>query len=220
MNYRRQAFLKGYDLTNEGITLYDMDRRFDNANFGNCVQSQEIMEQIKVWIDNPKGFLILRGNPGTGKTFLMVAIYNFLEEKMAEILKRNKFPKEDAWKYFHCYSEHHFLSEMKKYFGYDEKGTTGSRIRKICDIKYLFYDDLGTSGCEYSWQKDLIQEFINTRYNNTAGATVITTNFNNQELMQKIDQKTVDRLTDKKFSVIVDMFGESRRQEPDLYKIK
>ena len=218
MNRRRKAFNQGMNVTNEGLTLYDIGKRYDDAHISGCIQTQEIMSQVNEWLKDPQGFLILRGNPGTGKTHLAMAIYHLMEEGVADTLEKNKMNPDDAWKFFHLYSEHHYLSEMKGFWGHEGSNSSGRRIQKICEVPTLIFDDLGTTNIQYPWQRDLIQELINTRYNNCEGATIITTNFNNEELRDMIDAKTVDRMNEKGRCTILEMFGDSRRASPEIFQ--
>ena len=214
MSYRSRAlYQKSHDFF--GNRYYDFKKRFQQASVDEAFMSfsKEVKQTILSWAKNPTGFLLLTGDPGTGKTYALSALYNFMENLKAKELESYGMNPEDSWAYFRVYSEFHFLNEIKKCFDFNVGQTPHDRIEMVSESKVIFYDDLAT--CKgYDWQQNILQEFVNERYARSDTATIFTTNFNMQEIAEIIDRKTADRLFDRTSSFVLEFEGESLRQHP------
>ncbi|HMD88796.1 MAG TPA: ATP-binding protein [Anaerolineaceae bacterium] len=123
---------------------------------------------------NLKGWLLLKGGYGCGKTHLAAAIANFVVSVGVPTL---------------FLTVPDLLDWLR--FSYDETGTSfEERFDEIRNIQLLILDDLGTQNAT-AWAEEKLFQIINHRYTNKL-ATVITTN----QKMEEIDGRISSRLMD------------------------
>lgn len=221
MSYRSKA-LKFNCYDGLGFKYYQLGRRYEEATLSSTKQSisSEDMKTLLDWIKDPRGFLILIGPPGTGKTHLLASLYNYMEEAKARELEAQGDNPENSWGYFRIYSENHFLSEIKSCFDFENRQSPHDRLESICRTPIIFFDDLGSTSLRFDWQKNIFQEFVNERYNNIDSATVFTTNLTKEKLLEVTDEKTIDRLFDVNFSKNILVGGCSLRQIKEVKNAK
>ena len=148
-------------------------------------------ETARAYADNPKGWLLLKGGFGSGKTHLAAAIANdrLLKGKPALFIV-----VPDLLDYLRStYSPNSEVS-------YDE------RFESLRSAPLLILDDLGAQSAT-PWAQEKLFQLLNYRYNAQL-PTVITTN---QELEQ-IDLRTRSRLADVAICEIVHIQAPDFRQ--------
>ena len=134
--------------------------------------------------------IYLFGDSGTGKTHLTACMCNELISQFQECLFTNFFE----------------ISKLiKATWG---KSTDASNvIKKICEVDFLFIDDLGTEKLqrngEDNWLQEQVFDIINKRYNNRK-PTIFSSNYSLNELItdRGMMQKTVDRINEMSTATI------------------
>lgn len=143
--------------------------------------------------------MYIYGPSGTGKTHLTACICNELLNNFQQCLFTNFFE----------------ISKMiRSTFGrYNTDAETV--INRICEIDFLFIDDLGTEvlqrNGEDNWLQEQVFDIINKRYNNKK-PTIFSSNYSLGELITErgMMQKTVDRIMEMS-TVIIKVDGKSYR---------
>ena len=154
----------------ENIYLYNMPKELKEAKLSDVYMDKPRIELIK-WINNfidnydskePKKGLYLSGNFGSGKTYLIAALFN-------ELAKRNK---KSAIIYFP-----EFLRNLKSSFenGFEEK------YDYIKNVELLLIDDIGAENLT-SWGRDEILGTILQYRMQEHKTTFFTSNLNIEEL--------------------------------------
>jgi DNA replication protein DnaC len=142
-----------------------------HANFKEMDQSEEDKKVMLKYIKNPKGFLLLAGTNGTGKSYAAQAIYNCCTPF--------KLPAYD-------HDEAIFINQSDLNTDWQanflEKSFNLSKYKKT---KLLVVDDLGTRKPTEAFM-DFLYAIIDYRWRlkNELG-TIITTNFN-EDSMRKV----------------------------------
>lgn len=166
---------------------------FEKA-FHRCKKYCEVADQVL-----EKGYgIYLFGTSGTGKTHLTACICNELISSYHQCLFTN------------------FLEISKLIKSNFNKNTDAEiTIKRICEVDFLFIDDLGTEllkkNGEDNWLQEQVFDIINKRYNNRK-PTIFSSNYSLNELIEKrgMMQKTVDRISEMS-SAIIKITGESYR---------
>lgn len=87
----------------------------------------------------------------------------------------------------------------------DRLGDYRSEIEYQCDHELLIYDDIGSTGeGKTDWRKEVIFELINIRYESQR-PTVLATNYNYEQVIQKLGERTYSRLFSKE-NTYIDLF--------------
>lgn len=144
------------------------------------------IQQISSWTESPSNFLVLMGPPGTGKTYICAALYEW-----SSVFRKSKHLKEAQ-----------YLSNLKNY--YDFNGQCVDIIDDLVEFDYLSIDDLGAYEPS-EWDRSQIFYTIDTRYKMCL-PTVITTNLTLDEISKKYHPGITSRLTETN-NVIIDLFG-------------
>jgi DNA replication protein DnaC len=143
----------------------------------------------------PKGWLVLAGSYGVGKTHLAYAI--------AGALLRRAVPVYAA-------SVPEMLTMIRGGFSDRQGYTAEQRLAALRTIEVLVLDDWGTEKGS-DWVSETMFTVLNSRYNERL-ATVITTNLSPTELAQR-DARLASRLLDAGLSrVLVLVAGDYRRR--------
>ena len=138
------------------------------------------------------------GDSGTGKTHLTACICNELISQYRQCLFTN------------------FL-EIAKLIRATWNNNTDAEavIKRICEIDFLFLDDIGTEilkkNGEDNWLQEQVFDIINKRYNNKL-PTIFSSNYSLNELItdRGMMAKTVDRIAEMS-KAIIKLSGESYR---------
>lgn len=191
----RAASLLGerYKNTTFANTDLSVGGDFEKA-FHRCKKYCEVADQV---LERGYG-IYLFGASGTGKTHLTACICNELISSYHQCL-------------FTSFIE---ISKLLK-ANYGKNTDAESTIKRICEIDFLFIDDLGTEllkkNGEDNWLQEQVFDIINKRYNNRK-PTIFSSNYSLNELieMRGMMQKTVDRIGEMS-SAIIKITGENYR---------
>lgn len=123
----------------------------------------------------PRGWLVLMGGYGCGKTHLAAAIANEVIRINYEVL-------------FTVVPD--LLDHLRSTFGPNSEVNYDERFEQVRQAKLLILDDLGTENAT-AWAREKLYQIINHRYNYSL-PTVITTNREPRE----IDPRILSRMED------------------------
>ena len=171
------------DVTFDNTDIVDGD--FEKA-FHRCRKYCEISDEAL-----SKGYgIYLYGNSGTGKTHLTACICNELINKYQQCLFTNFFE----------------ISKLiRSTYGHNTEAET--IIKRICEVDFLFIDDLGTEilrkNGEDNWLQEQVFDIINKRYNNKK-PTIFSSNHSLNALIEErgMMEKTVDRIMEMATAII------------------
>ena len=136
-------------------------------------EEREHLEKCKKWAGNPRGVALLRGDIGTGKTHLAVAILR--DFGSGKFVAQRKLLE--------------LFNEAARFKGGEK---AAENLKKIYDTHLLVLDDVGVSSCSPR-DIDLLQMLITQRYEETK-PTVITTNLDSEGLKDLLGKRIVNRL--------------------------
>ena len=193
----RGASLLGDRYKDTTFDKTDLDRPTDfQKAFQRCRKYCQIPDQA---LENGYGMYIY-GDSGTGKTHLTACMCNELMSHMHQCLFTNFF-------------------EISKLIRSTWNGNTASEdvIRRICEVDFLFLDDLGTEmvtkNGEDNWLQGQVFDIINKRYNNRK-PTIFSSNYSMNELItdRGLMKKTVDRIGEMS-TAMIKLTGDSYRRK-------
>ena len=193
----RGASLLGDRYKDTTFDKTDLDRPDDfKKAFQRCRKYCQIPDQA---LENGYGVYIY-GDSGTGKTHLTACMCNELMSQMKQCLFTNFF-------------------EIAKLIQSTWNGNTDSSnvIKRICEVDFLFLDDLGTEmltkGGEDNWLQGQVFDIINKRYNNKK-PTIFSSNYSMNELIKDrgMMKKTVDRIGEMS-TAMIRLSGDSYRRK-------
>ena len=193
----RGASLLGDRYKDTTFDKTDLDRPTDfQKAFQRCRKYCQIPDQA---LENGYGMYIY-GDSGTGKTHLTACMCNELMSHMHQCLFTNFF-------------------EISKLIRSTWNGNTASEdvIRRICEVDFLFLDDLGTEmvtkNGEDNWLQGQVFDIINKRYNNRK-PTIFSSNYSMNELItdRGLMKKTVDRIGEMS-TAMIKLSGDSYRRK-------
>lgn len=169
-----------------------MDEKFKKSTFQNwdfAKGSKQMCELGKRYAANfkeckGKGLgLLIYGEPGNGKTYLVSAIANELLVQFVPVI---------------CVSINGLLSRIQRTYNKWGKEAESDVIRGLCNADLLIVDDLGTEK-QSDWSKSMIYNIIDSRYRSSL-PFIITTNLNinpnqtNGILTELYGKRTEDRI--------------------------
>lgn len=164
-------------LKRQGVPLISCGCSF-RAFIPDTDEERDHLEKCKKWAGNPHGFALLRGDVGTGKTFLAVAMLrDFGDGKFvphSKLLELHEAARLEASRF-------------------QSGGEAKERLRKIYDAPLLVIDDVGVS-LGITKDVDLLQKLITHRYDDKK-PTVVTTNLDPEGLKDLLGKRIEDRLT-------------------------
>jgi DNA replication protein DnaC len=135
--------------------------------------------------ENPRGWLVLLGNYGCGKTHLAAAVANRLLQNDYQVL-------------FTVVPD--LLDHLRSTFGPSSEVEYDKRFEDIRDAHVLILDDLGTENTS-GWAREKLFQIVNHRYN-YAMPTVITSNREPKEIDQRIFSRISDRALSQDLIII------------------
>lgn len=193
----RAASLMGDRYKDVTFAKTDLERPGDFTKaLQRCQKYCQIADQA---LENGYG-LYIYGDSGTGKTHLTACMCNELMSQMHQCLFTNFF-------------------EISKLIKSTWNGNNDSEviIRRICEVDFLFLDDLGTEKVtqngEDNWLQGQVFDIINKRYNNKK-PTIFSSNYSMNELIadRGLMKKTVDRIGEMS-TAMIKLSGESYRRK-------
>lgn len=157
-------------------------------------QPQEIKDSLLHFIKNPKGFLLLSGKNGTGKTFLA--------KKLVEMNNNNRGPLFQA----RLISQANLNIEWHKQIM--DHGDTSYLAQIYSEYFILALDDIGTRTPSEGFM-DFLYTIIDARYENRDNCgTILTTNLNAKDMREKFGDAFFSRVSSGK---CIRFDGEDRR---------
>jgi len=168
-----------------GIGDVHHDVRFENVH-----QTKGKLDYMLKFATKPKGIILMRGDPGCGKTYASLAICEFFTRKDTDCIFTTQKQMAANW-----------LDTFKadKVSGY---------IPRVNNTSLLVVDDFGTADMPSGFMS-FFMDLINTRMQWTNRGTVITTNL----AVEKFNQFCGEALTDRIMTGQVFEFkGKSRRE--------
>lgn len=194
----REEYLKRQERNDHGQIMtgaekFGMGSSYKHACLVKWVAPESLQKIVVSWFNDARPFLVVMGNPGTGKTFLSAAILNYLFEKKQEV----------------CYTTHRrFIEEIHR--ALEDGKTQHSVIDKYSYKKYLIIDDLGAATCS-EWQQEMLLELLDRRYSDRL-KTLVTSNLNRDQIKSDFGIRTHSRLFDQK-NAIFEVWGNDKRQD-------
>lgn len=137
-------------------------KRYGGVDFSSVSYSKDIDGSLLYWIKNPRGFLLLLGGPGTGKTHFCAAAIHHLAEKFKSI------------RYF---NEPDLFNRVRSVIG---KGDYLKEVELVADSDLFILDDFGSTGIN-DWRREVFFHLIDIRYKNEA-PTIITSNLRKEDV--------------------------------------
>ena len=182
------------------------DTTFDKTSLDRPEDFQKAYQRCKKYCQIPDvalehGYgMYIYGDKGTGKTHLTACMCNELISQFKQCLFTNFF-------------------EIAKLIQSTWNGNADSSvvIKRICEVDFLFLDDLGTEmltkGGEDNWLQGQVFDIINKRYNNKK-PTIFSSNYSLNELIKDrgMMDKTVDRIGEMS-TAMIKLSGESYRRK-------
>jgi DNA replication protein DnaC len=164
-------------------------------------KTPEQMEKIMRFANNPKGFLLLAGANGTGKSFIARAIYQKYSSyqlpyyDMEEAFFINQADLNERW--IHDKAE----------------GWSMSLLGTLKNTKLLIIDDFGTRTPSDSFSEFLYALIDHRWYNEDRLGTIITTNLNAKTMREKFGDAILSRVAS---GIMIRFDGEDRRIQIDF----
>ena len=159
--------------------------------------SEQVIEDLKDYVENPRGFVLLVGKNGRGKSYAAMKIY--------EQLTPYKLPARDhdlAW----------FINQADLNMQFAEAndlyGSSMSLLKKAYGAKLLIIDDLGTRPPTPAFM-DFLYAVLDKRWNERNKlATIITTNLDSSRIRKDFGDAIFSRIASGRNYVVT---GEDRR---------
>jgi DNA replication protein DnaC len=140
---------------------------------------EAFMNHVKGFLHNPKGFFLIAGKNGNGKTFTAEAIFksHFLRNKHLDNYFWNQADLKTKWQ-----------SDFARY------GTTEHLLSDIANASLVVLDDIGTTRPSEAFM-EFLYNISDKRYKlkDTCG-TIITTNLNSETMREMFGDAFVSRV--------------------------
>ncbi len=159
--------------------------------------SEQVIEDLKEFVKNPQGFILLVGKNGRGKSYAAMRIY--------EQLTPYKLP-------FHDHDLAWFVNQADLNIMFAESneiyGSSMSLLKQAYKSKLLVIDDLGTRPPSPAFM-DFLYAVVDYRWNRrTETATIITTNLDSSRIRKDFGDAIFSRIASGQNYVVI---GEDRR---------
>ncbi len=165
------------------MTFDKFDRRRVNLPPEQRENLEEAFRLAFGFAKSPEGWLVLMGETGCGKTHLAAAIVNYRYQSKKPAL-------------FVVVPD--FLDHLRSAFNPQSKVSYDQLFEGVKTAPLLVLDDFGEQSTT-PWAREKLYQVINYRYNARL-ATVITTRYSLQEILEEIESSISSRLVDMKIS--------------------
>ena len=160
-------------------------------------------DQAKKYAESPRGWLLLHGGYGCGKTHLAAAIANAQLARGSEVMFVNA-PD--------------LLDHLRATFGPASEVSYDDMFDRVRNIPMLVIDDLGAES-PTQWAQEKFYQIFNHRYN--AGLpTVITSNVELERIEPRLRSRLVDMDLVRKILIEAPDFRRADSNEPDLSSLE
>ena len=177
-----------------GIAPYYARASFDSFQVDQSAK-QQLLDTCRAFAAAPASVLLLRGNVGTGKTHLAIAI---LRERLRQQAADLAFVKHRH------FLEQHWLAQRPVTFGTEAPESPLARCQAS---SLLVYDDVTAQADNRSCENVLL-DLIETRIG-YCRPSIITTNLSSEELERALGTRLMDRL--REVVITLDFGFESKR---------
>jgi len=165
----------------------------------NELLSEYVIEELKDYIKNPKGYVVLSGEPGRGKSHVALYIYHCITPFVLP-----QFNHDIAW----------FVrqTDLNKQFteAHEQYGSVNYLLEKSYETKLLVLDDLGTRTPSEAFMDFLYAIFDYRCEHRKTHGTIITTNLGSTEIKKNFGSAILSRIgSGRNYKVI----GPDRRIE-------
>ncbi len=163
-------------------------------------QSENLGEAYRLAFEfaaSPEGWLVFMGETGCGKTHLAAAIVNYRYQAGKPAL-------------FVVVVE--FLDHLRSAFNPENKVSYDQVFERVKTAPLLVLDDFGEHATT-PWALEKLYQVINYRYNARL-ATVITTRYSLQEIMEGVESSISSRLVDPQISTPFNITAPDYRGDP------
>ena len=202
LDSERRNRLKQY--SNLGsLTRFTFDNLMPQGRSGNPLNQQSFttaFEAARAFANEPKGWLVLIGPSGGGKTHLAAAIAN---ERLKQGQPAFYITAPDL------------LDHLRSAFNPESEIQYDQFFALVRNAPLLILDDLGTESGT-SWAQEKLYQVLNYRYNSRLPTVITVAGF-----LEGIEGRLSSRLTDPKISNVIPIFAPDYRlqiQPPDGYK--
>ena len=183
-DYRRVARTQSLDMRFNDLRLYQ-HMRFDTFSTNSLDPNEHAklktaLSLARTWAQNPRGWLCLMGDYGSGKTHLAASVANDLNERGKDVM-------------FTTVPD--LLDYLRQAFDPQSHSRFDKRFQDILSIPILVLDDLSLASTT-SWSKEKLFQIIDYRYL-TRGPTVITTS-ETKQTMEEDSPRLATRLFDRR----------------------
>jgi DNA replication protein DnaC len=174
----RQERIPDERQSRDASTIFGVGSRYYNAHVAKLKIDNNSKELLCRWVEKPNNFLIVLGVPGTGKTYICMALANLFLEKKAIV------------KYMNA---RRFFEEVQQAISYGK--SQYEKIRQLARAEILILDDIGASA-NSEWQREVILDLVDQRYNEQK-PTIITSNFSQPQMIEILGDRTTRRIMNK-----------------------
>lgn len=177
------------------IQIDQVGARYAGAVLANLDFQDKEKNKINSWFKNPKGLLLMMGDPGVGKSYFCSAALHWMFDKVEHL---------------RFYKDRDILSKIRRSIG-EDKGDYSVAVKACMDDEFVIIDDLGSSTIN-DWRRDIWFEIIDQRIDSLK-PTIICTNYTRLEIFEELGKRTASRLLSKE-NLIIDLHGyPDKRQE-------
>lgn len=164
-------------------------------------QKKDVVDFIEAFAKSPKGFLLLSGKNGTGKSYAAMAAYNAVTPYRLPAYDRDIAI---------------FTTQTDLNLRWSEEnakhGETMTLLKELARCKLLVLDDIGTRIPSEAFM-DFLYAVADKRYSNRdIGGTIVTTNLNVTDMRERFGDAFVSRVASGK---CFRFEGEDRRFNKD-----